>query len=54
MKVKIIKKEDIYDLEEAVNKFIENRTDIIDIKYSGSGSNSSFAGTIFSALIIYR
>lgn len=52
MKVKIIEEMSPYDLEKAVNRFIENRTDIIDIKYSGCGSCSCLDSTCYSALII--
>lgn len=52
MKVKIIEERSNYDLEKEVNKFIENRTDIIDIKYSGCGSYAGFDSRSYSALII--
>lgn len=46
MKVKIIREEYYWDLEEEVNKFIDGKT-IIDIKYS-------IARSVYSAMIIYH
>lgn len=54
MKVKVFDEGHEKDLEESVNKFIENRDDIIDIKYQVAisivGEEQLYC---FSAMIIY-
>ena len=52
MKVEIIEKSSAYDLEKAVNKFIEGRSDVLDIKYSGCGSFPVYGCKYYSAMII--
>ena len=55
MKIRIFDEEDESDLEEDVNEFITDMTDIVDIKYqvavSVFGEEQIFC---FSAMIIYR
>lgn len=53
MKVKIIEKESYFDLEDEINKFIKNRTDIIDIKYSGNCNGESYLEQ-YSAMIMIK
>ena len=54
MKVKVFDESHEKDLEESVNKFVENRDDIIDIKYQVAisivGEEQLYC---FSAMIIY-
>lgn len=54
MKIKIFDEESEIDLEEDINKFIEN-VDVIDIKYQVSlGIFSEEQIYCFSAMIIYK
>lgn len=54
MKVKLFDYEDESDLEEAINDFLEDDMDIIDIKYSVSSCVFSEEQIFcFSAMIIY-
>lgn len=57
IKVSIIECEDTNDLEEAINKeikFISRYSEIVDIKYSGSGYSVPYGTSNVSAMIIYR
>ena len=54
MKVKVFDYEDESDLEEAVNDFLDNNIEVIDIKYQVSlGLFSEEQIYCFSAMIIY-
>ena len=54
MKVKVFDFEDEQDLEKAINEFLENDLDVIDIKFSVSSSIFSEEQFFcFSAMIIY-
>ena len=54
MKVKIFDESHEKDLEESVNKFIEDKNDIIDIKYQVAISiNGEDQLYCFSAMIVY-
>ena len=54
MKVKLFDFEDEKDLEEAINDFLDNDVEIIDIKYQVSlGLFSEEQIYCFSAMIIY-
>lgn len=54
MKIKVFDETHEKDLEESVNSFIENRNDIIDIKYQVAISvNGEEQLYCFSAMIIY-
>ena len=54
MKVKLFDFEDETDLEEAINNFLDDDMDVIDIKYSCSSSIFSDEQIFcFSAMIIY-
>ena len=54
MKVKIFDLEDEIDLEQEINKFLENDIEVVDIKYSVSSSMYSEEQIFcFSAMIIY-
>ena len=54
MKIKLFDEGHEKDLEEAVNKFIENRNDIIDIKYQVAISiNGEEQLYCFSAMVVY-
>ena len=54
MKIKLFDESHEKDLEEAVNKFIENRNDIIDIKYQVAISiNGEEQLYCFSAMVVY-
>ena len=54
MKIKIIEKSSILELENAVNNFLEqtNISDILDIKYTGGTSYSIYSLPRYSAMII--
>lgn len=55
MKVKVIDENHEKDLEKSVNEFIEQKDDIIDIKYQvATGIFGSEQIYCFSAMIIYR
>lgn len=56
MKVKIIRANDTWDLEEEVNKFLSNKSDsqIIDIKYQGVGNHATYSTDRPSAMIIMK
>jgi len=56
MKVKIIRAEDIWELEEKINEFLSNKSDerIIDIKYQGVGNHASYSTDRPSAMIIMK
>ena len=56
MKVKIIRADDTWDLEEEINNFLKNISDsqIIDIKYQGVGNHSSYSVDRPSAMIIMK
>ena len=54
MKVKIFDFEDEEDLENAINSFLDDDIDVVDIKYSVSSSIFSEEQIFcFSAMIIY-
>jgi len=54
MKIKIFDESHEKDLEESVNKFIEDKDDIIDIKYQVAISiNGEEQLYCFSAMIVY-
>ena len=54
MKVKIFDCEDESDLEEAINKFLENVNDLVDIKYQVSACMYSEEQIYcLSAMIVY-
>lgn len=55
MKVKLFDCESELDLEEAINLFLENNLDVIDIKYSvGVSIFSEEQIFCFSAMVIYN
>ena len=56
MKVKIIEKPYVHELEREVNAFLSkcNPSDVIDIKYSGGGAIGAYSNRHFSAMIILR
>ena len=55
MKVKIFDFENEVYLEKALNKFLENKKNIIDIKYETSHfSNNGEQIYSFSALVLYK
>ena len=54
MTVKIIERDNMFDLEHAVNEFLKSvqPSSIIDIKYSGRGNHSSYSLDYYSVMII--
>lgn len=56
MRVEMIKSDSIYELECEVNRKIRNynNDDIIDIKYSGSGSVQPYGTMYYSVMIIFK
>jgi hypothetical protein len=54
MRVKIIEKDNMFDLEYAVNEFLNSvrPSSIIDIKYSGRGNHSTYSLDYYSVMII--
>lgn len=56
MKVKIIERMSKFDLENEINDFLRetNDSDIIDIKYSGSGNHPTYSTDYYSAMIIMK
>lgn len=56
MKVKIIKTDDIWDLEDKINEFLKtvNDSQIIDIKYQGVGNHATYSTDRPSAMIIMK
>lgn len=56
MKVKIIKSDDIWDLEKEINAFLKTVSDnqIIDIKYQGVGNHATYSIDRPSAMIIMK
>lgn len=56
MKVKIIKADNVWDLERDINAFLKTVSDsqIIDIKYQGIGNHASYSIDYPSAMIIMK
>lgn len=56
MKIKIIEKDNKYDLENEVNKFLKDKdtSSIIDIKYSGTGGHEPYSIDQYSVMIIMK
>jgi hypothetical protein len=56
MKVKIIRADDIWDLEYEINKFLRDMSDdeVIDIKYQGVGNHPTYSIDRPSAMIIMK
>ena len=54
MKVKIIHKDNVWDLEKTINKLLSevDSADIIDIKYQGVGNSPAYSTDRPSAMII--
>lgn len=56
LKVKIIEKDNQYDLQDAVNRWLYDNCNypIVDIKYSGCGAFPPYSIHYYSAMIIYK
>lgn len=56
MKVKIIEEHSAYGLEHRVNEILSKHhpSEIVDIKYSGSGSQPTYSRDYYSAMIIFE
>ena len=56
MEVKIIRADDVWDLEKEINAFLKNISDdqIIDIKYQGVGNHPPYSIDRLSAMIIMK
>lgn len=54
MRVKIIREDNVWDLENAINKLLSevDSADIIDIKYQGIGNTPAYSTDRPSAMII--
>lgn len=56
LKVKIVRQEEFFGFENLVNSVLKKMDpdDIVDIKYSGSGSIAPYSISYYSAMIIYK
>lgn len=56
MKVEIVEAISVYDLEKLVNQILSEHhpSEIVDIKYSGSGNHSVNSRDYYSAMIIFK
>lgn len=56
MRVQIIQKDSYRKLEEEINVILKyvQPSDILDIKYSGSGNRPVYSNDYYSAMIIYK
>ena len=56
MKVKIMEETILWELEDRVNEYLSNIncSDVLDIKYSGSGCYAPHGTECYSAMIILR
>ena len=56
MKVKIIEESSAYRLEFKINEILEKHhsSEIVDIKYTGSGNRAPYSHEYYSAMIIFQ
>lgn len=56
MKVKIFEESYYSELEDKINGFLKNigNLDIVDIKYTGTGSSPTYSSEKYSAMVIFK
>lgn len=54
MQVKLFESNSTCDLETKINRYIEDRDDVIDIKYQSSSIDERYSNTKFSAMVITK
>jgi hypothetical protein len=56
MRVQIIETDNMYDLEYYINEILSKHhpSEIVDIKYTGSGNRAPYSHDYYSAMIIFQ
>lgn len=56
MQVEIIETDNMYDLQNYINEILSKHrpSEIVDIKYSGSGNRAPYSHDYYSAMIIFQ
>lgn len=56
MRVQIIETDSMYDLEYYINEILSKHrpSEIVDIKYTGSGNRAPYSNDYYSAMIIFK